>query len=171
MVKDMPQTIVINNRSAIIIGQLPYIREVSKDANGKEKLGKAQLPGDVVTFYPGLNLVDVETLKTLRKNPQFELNFTTVIKPIKAAEAQSELVRAGKPYLVDLKKELPEERPFSKLDAKEVEELVGEMEMLSGPPGSPPRADTLEGLLAQEARETVRVAILNRIAALRPRAA
>lgn len=165
------QTVVINNRSCIIIGQLPHVREIVRDAAGKEKPGKVALPGDTITFYPGVNLVDVEALKTLRKNPGFEANFATVIRASKAPEAQSELVRAGKPFLVDLKKELPDERPWSKVDAREMEEVIlPETEMLSGAPGQRPRSDTLEGMLAEEGRESVRAAIRARIEAIRPRA-
>lgn len=164
------QTVVVNNRSCIIIGQLPHHREVVKDpATGKDKPGKVSLNGDAITFFPGVNLVDTKVLKTLRENPGFELNFVAVIRPSKAPEAQSELVRAGRTFLVDLKKELPDERPWSKVDARELEEvIIPEMEMISGAPGARPRSDTLEGFLSEEGRDSVRAAIRARIEAVRP---
>ncbi len=64
------QTVVINNKEALIIGQLPNI--------GKDTAGVPQI-GEQVTFYPGVNLVDSKKLALLRKNPGFDAFFTEKI--------------------------------------------------------------------------------------------
>lgn len=82
------KTAVINNREALVQGQL---QPIGKDSNGMAMLG------GVVTLVPGLNLVDSEQLAALRKNPTFALNFTAKIQPSLAPEQSPEKV--GRPIL------------------------------------------------------------------------
>lgn len=82
------KTAVINNREALVQGQMPHKGNA---------LGGSLMVGAVVTLVPGLNLVDSSDLAQLRKNPQFELNFTTKIPPSLALEQNPEKV--GKPIL------------------------------------------------------------------------
>lgn len=64
------KTIVINRREAMIIGQLPH--------TGTDMAGRIIL-GPVVTFLPGVNVVDTAKLKTLRENKAFDARFSTKI--------------------------------------------------------------------------------------------
>lgn len=116
------RTVVINNKEALIMAQMPH--------GGKDTSG-ALMVGEVVSFIPGVNLIDTEKLATLRKNAAFEANFTTPIEASLAPEQNPEKV--GRMILVK-GEELPLASPLANLKPKAVEALVGEtfsVELLS----------------------------------------
>lgn len=103
------RTPVINNKEALVIGQLP--------ASGKE-------PGPIVVFLPGLNLVDSKQLAVLRNNKNFDAHFKTLIPPSLAPEQTPEKV--GKPILELAGKELEDASPLAKLDKQACKLLISE---------------------------------------------
>lgn len=108
------QTIVTNNKEALVIGQLPNL--------GKDTAGVPQL-GESVSFIPGVNLVKSEVLATLRKNPSFELNFKTKIESSPAPEQNPEKV--GK-FILVVGKEVEDKSPLVKLTEKACEGIITE---------------------------------------------
>lgn len=139
------KTIVINNREALITAQMPHLK---LDPNAQSKVPQL---GDLVVFIPGANLVDSAKLRTLRENKAFDVLFSTKIPRSLAPEQNPEKV--GK-FILVAGKEVPADKPLSRLEAKEACELVTE-EFLS--------VGMLREALADEGRNEVRAAISERI--------
>lgn len=136
------KTIVINNREALVLAQLPH---KERDAKGRI------IPGECIKFIPGANLVDTETLKTLRKSELFDSHFKTKIARSPAPEQNPEKV--GQFILVAVA-EVPAKRPLSKIeDGAEIAEIVKETFSV----------DLLRQWLADEGRSDVRATIENQI--------
>lgn len=125
------KTAVINNREALVQGQMqPKDRAVGRDG---QKTGPLML-GKIVTLLPGVNFVDSADLEALRKNPAFEMQFSTKIPPSLAPEQNPEQV--GKPILVvvetkdkDGKRrplEVEDNQPLAKLTAEQCKLLISE---------------------------------------------
>lgn len=77
------QTIVVNNREALVVGQMPHL---GKDVSNIPQIGKT------VTLIPGVNLVPSADLAVLRKNPGFDQLFKTKIARSPAPEQNPEKV-------------------------------------------------------------------------------
>lgn len=107
------QTVVINNREALIIGQLPH----AKSTGGVPQLGPT------VTFIPGLNLVDSKVLAELRQNPSFEAFFKTKIEASPAPEQNPEKV--GK-FILATGGELEDKSPLGKLKEQACQAMISE---------------------------------------------
>lgn len=135
------QTVVINNKEALVIGQMPH--------SGKDKSGVPQL-GGIVTLIPGVNLVDTKVLKTLRENPGFELLFKTKIESSQAPEQNPEKV--GKCILI-ASGEVEDSSPLAKLPPKACEAMIEET--LS--------SDLLNKWLEDETRGDVRRVLFGKI--------
>lgn len=133
------QTIVINNKEALIIGQLP---SQTKDNRG------VAIPGNVVVFSPGVNLVDTEKLKELRKNKLFDEHFKTKIPRSAAPEQNPEKVGQ---VILKVAKELNEKISFKDIPVQEAIEIVEETFL----------AAVLDGWLKEDSRNDVRTAIMN----------
>ena len=125
------KTAVINNREALVQGQLP--------PPPQSKTAGVPLLGKVLTLLPGANLVDSKDLEKLNENEQWKKNFSTPIPRSPAPEQNPEKV--GKPILELLTIEqrtkegtktmpfpqLDDEHPLAKLDAIAAKLLVDEM--------------------------------------------
>jgi hypothetical protein len=135
------QTIVVNNREALVIAQLPH---VGKDAAGRV------LVGETVKLIPGVNLVESAQLKKLRENKLFDAHFTTKIARSPAPEQNPEKV--GSYVLVQLR-EVPERKSLEKVPDNEAVEIVKETFNVK----------LLERWLHEDARGEVRAMIQNQI--------
>ena len=141
--------VVVNNRESLVQGQKqPQITN----------LQGAPVIAGVVTFLPGANLVDKADLEHLRKNPTFELNFTTAIPKSPALEQNPEKV--GLPILAVMEVaggkdgakiplELEDRLPLQKLKPEVAKKLIGETLV----------AGILRGWEREEARPEVRYEI------------
>lgn len=145
------QTVVINNKEGMIVGQLPHTLPKEKGEKG------SNLPtiGEQVVFMPGANLVNSEVLKVLRANKTFELNFSSMIPPSEAPEQNPEKV--GRPILVVVR-EVEDKSPLEKIkSAKECESIIKEMFL----------TDVLQRWLDEEGRSEVRAIIEVQLRAIR----
>ena len=120
------KTIVINNREALVQGQM---QPIGKDSRG------VPLLGPLMTLIPGLNLVDSVQLAEIRKNPGFDANFTSKIPHSPAQEQNPE--KSGKPILEvmlaapgkDGKRaplEVEDKAPLAKLSEETIKSMVEE---------------------------------------------
>lgn len=143
------KTIVINNREALIQGQM---QPTGKDSNNVPILGP------VVTLLPGLNLVDTGLLASLRKNPGYEQRFATVIQrslapeqnPEKVGKVELELMlvehKGGKDGKSEMRPlEVEDDLPLAKLPEETCKVLV--------------KATLTEGILRTWARQDARPAV------------
>lgn len=133
------QTIVINNKEALVIGQLP---SEMKDSRG------VPLRGEIMVFIPGVNLVDTAKLKALRANKLFDAHFSTKIPRSAAPEQNPEKV--GHPIL-KVAKELNEKMSFKDIPAQDAIALIEETFTTA----------ILDRWLADEGRNDVRAAIMS----------
>lgn len=138
-------TIVNNNREALVIGQMPHL---GHDTSGVPQLGQS------ITFLPGINLIDTIVIETLRKNPSFELNFTTKIQPSKAPEQNQ--AKVGE-FILVAQGEVPVKNPLAKLGPEETVALIEETFSLA----------LLEDFLANEGRDSVRATIQSQMRMIR----
>lgn len=150
------QTVVINNKEALVQGQL---QPTMRNAQGAPVVGKC------VTLLPGANLVASAEVEELLKNPQFKACFTTKIPYSKAPEQNPEKV--GQPILefleVDAGKDggkkplqVEDSAPLAKLKPEVVKVLVDEVLA----------ASILRGWLREEVRPDVAHLLNLRIARL-----
>lgn len=139
-------TIVINNREGMEITRMP---STMKDHRG------VPLLGDTVTFIPGVNLIDSETLKTLRENKLFDAKFSTKIPRSAGPDANPEKV--GEKVLVVAWQANDKAPGLKDIPDKKACELISETFSTK----------TLDHWLSEEARPDVRVAIMNQQTALR----
>ena len=141
---------VINNREALCQGQMPHL---GVDAQKRTQLG------EVVTLFPGLNLLAVEKLEILRKNPGFNARFKTKIPPSRAPEQNAE--RVGQKELVILEEvgdggKVPLKGTLQRLPPKQCEMLIEECL----------DAELLRRWLKEEGRSDVRILIHNQLDAI-----
>jgi hypothetical protein len=137
-------TVVINNREALELVQLPH--------RGSDKHGRPML-GELLRLTAGVNLVDSTTLATLMKNELFAAKFTTKIARSPAPEQNPE--RVGRTVL-ELGPVLPASRSFAKLDGEQAQKLIEETL----------DTDLLEKWRSEDTRDGMRLGLQKRIDAL-----
>lgn len=139
------QTIVINNKEALIIGQMPH--NGGKDSSGVPQIGQS------VTLVPGVNLVDSKVLGELRKSEAFDALFKNKIMPSPAREQNPEKV--GR-FILVAGKEVEDKSPLAKLTEKACEAMIDETLTVA----------MLSNWLKEEGRGEVRRMIENKIVKL-----
>lgn len=139
---------IINNQQGLDLIHVPP--KYQRPERGAKETTIAPPLGPLVRLVPGMNLVDSDVVKELRKNPGFDAKFSTVIEASPAPEQNPECV--GKFMLVQ-GIEVDEKAPLAKLTLAAAKAMIGETFV----------ASMLQDWIAEETRPIVRRALDSQI--------